>query len=343
MLRKEPVDRIPFTVYENKMTICRTERELRNDGLCIIQRHPNFYHISTPKCRREVRHVCENGRRIVRTTLETAKGTVTSSDVQEGSGSGMWRNGCFFSGEKDYVVLKAYVEDHTYVADYEVIRQKIAESGGDYFMRGQMDYSPMHKIMYDYMGVERFAYEWEDNRNEILELYEILRCKYRELYPVAAAAPQLAINMGGNVSANVVSPNMFKEYYVPVYNEASEVLHSGGKLMGVHFDGYTLPYAQHIADSGLDYIEALTPPPTCDVGVAQAHSFWPDKAIWINFPSSVHLDTAEEITAVTRKLLDECQPEKGFLLGITEDVPSDRWPKSFRIILDEVNHYAISR
>ena len=130
MLRKEPVDRIPFTVYENKMTICRTERELRNDGLCIIQRHPNFYHISTPKCRREVRHVCENGRRIVRTTLETAKGTVTSSDVQEGSGSGMWRNGCFFSGEKDYVVLKAYVEDHTYVADYEVIRQKIAESGG---------------------------------------------------------------------------------------------------------------------------------------------------------------------------------------------------------------------
>ena len=294
-------------------------------------------------CRREVRHVYQNGQETVHTTVETAKGILTASDVRGNSGSGLWRNERFFSGERDYAVLKAYIEDFAFIEDYEAVKQKEDESGGDYFMRGQIDYSPMHKIMYDYMGVERFAYEWEDHRNDVLELYAILCSKYRDLYPIAAAAPQLAINMGGNVSANVVSPSMFKEYYLPVYNEASEILHRGGKLIGVHFDRYTLPYARHIADSLLDYIEALTPPPTCDVGVAQAHSLWPDKAIWINFPSSIHLGSTEEIAAVTRKLLGECRPEKGFLLGITEDVPSERWRQNFRIILDEVNRHVITR
>jgi len=341
MLRRESVDRIPFTAYENKVPPGRSERELRNDGLCIVQRHPNFYRVSTPNCRTDVCHVCGSGRTAVHTRVETPKGALTASDVQAADGGGMWRSERFFSGPRDYAALKAYIEDQIYIAGYEAVREKMAESGGDYFMRGQIDYSPMHKILYDYMGVERFAYEWQDHRTAVLELYEILRCKYRELYPIAAAAPELAINMGGNVSANVVSPLMFQEYYLPVYNEAAEILHRGGKLMGVHFDGYTLPYARCIADSALDYIEALTPPPTCDVGVAQAHSLWPDKAIWINFPSTVHVSSEKEIAAVTRRILEQCRPEKGFLLGITEDVPPDRWSGNFRVILDTVNRHVI--
>lgn len=87
----------------------------------------------------------------------------------------------------------------------------------------------------------------------------------------------------------------------------------------------------------LYYIEALAPPPTCDVPVAQAHQWWPDKALWINFPSSVHLESADRIRAVTRQILAEARSVRRFLLGITEDVPADRWPVSFRIILDEVN------
>ncbi len=41
------VDRVPFTVYENKVIYGRAERELRNDGMCIVQRRPLFYRVET--------------------------------------------------------------------------------------------------------------------------------------------------------------------------------------------------------------------------------------------------------------------------------------------------------
>jgi hypothetical protein len=111
--------------------------------------------------------------------------------------------------------------------------------------------------------------------------------------------------------------------------------------VGVHLDGLTKPYAADLRDSPLDYIEALTPPPDCDVSVAEAHQFWPDKALWVNFPSSVHLESLDRIRQVTRELLSEARPHRRFLLGITEDVPPDRWADNFRAILNEVNRHKV--
>jgi len=73
--------------------------------------------------------------------------------------------------------------------------------------------------------------------------------------------------------------------------------------------------------------------------VAEAHRLWPEKILWVNFPSSIHLGSIETIRAVTRQMLEEARPHRRFLLGITEDVPPDRWAGNFRAILDEVNQF----
>jgi hypothetical protein len=342
MLQGKPVDRIPFTCYENKIYTGKDERELRNDGFCIVQRAPNFFKTSTPNCPVKIEHRTVNGRLEIHTTVETEAGVLTSGDVDRGGGThNAWHEKLFFEDESDYPALKAYLEDLTYTENFAAVRRKMEEGQGDLFMRGKLGYSPMHDIIYTYMGIETFCYEWADNRDKILELYEVLVQKRRDLCRIAKDAPQLAINICGNVTANVVSPKMFEEFYLPVYNETCEMLHEGGRLCGVHFDGITLPYADLIRQSKLDYIEALTPPPTCDMTVAQAHELWPDKAIWINFPSSVHLESPEKIRAAAKQILAECKPEQRFLMGITEDVPGDCWPRSFRIILDECNAFSL--
>lgn len=337
MLRKRSVDRVPFTVYENKVEPGRAERELRNDGMCIVCRTPSFYRVVTPGCGEVTRRVPSNrGVRILR-RVETAAGVLTTADVDRGDGQNAWHEEMPLKDQRDYPALMAYVADMRYEARYEGVRQRITSGGGDLFCRGSLGYSPMHTIIYSYMGVERFAYEWADNRKRVIALYEALCAKYEELCLVAAGAPNLAVNICGNVTASVVSPALFAEYYLPVYRRACDILHRGSRLAGVHFDGITFPFARGIAESGLDYVEALTPPPTCDVSVAKAHELWPDKAIWANFPSSVHLESEERIRRVARWMLGECRPERGFIMGVTEDVPADRWPTSFRIILEEVN------
>ena len=37
----EFADKVPFTIYESKLPQCSVERQLRNEGLCIVdRRHP---------------------------------------------------------------------------------------------------------------------------------------------------------------------------------------------------------------------------------------------------------------------------------------------------------------
>ncbi|MCM8824647.1 MAG: hypothetical protein NC937_00635, partial [Candidatus Omnitrophica bacterium] len=47
VLKGEKIDKIPFTIYESKIPQCSVERQLRNEGLCIVNRHyPVFKTIS---------------------------------------------------------------------------------------------------------------------------------------------------------------------------------------------------------------------------------------------------------------------------------------------------------
>ncbi len=332
------VDRVPFTAYENKVAYGKAERELRNDGLCIVQRRPLFYRVETPNCAVTLTQRRTGGPAVVHTRIETPRGVLTSVEHDRGDNQ-PWRIKFLYSGPEDLDALCAYIGDFRFVPNFDAVREKERVGGGDFFMRGGLGYSPLPDLIYVYMGLERFSFEWADNRPAVLRLYEALACRRLELLELASAAPQLAINVCGNVSANVVSPEMFQSYCLPRYNEAAEALHKAGKLVGVHFDGITRPYADAIRASGLDYIEALTPPPTCDVSVAEAHRLWPDKILWVNFPSSVHLEPLETVRAVTRRILEEARPHRRFLLGITEDVPPDRWESNFRAILDEVNRH----
>jgi len=89
-----------------------------------------------------------------------------------------------------------------------------------------------------------------------------------------------------------------------------------------------------VAQSGLDYIEAFTPPPDCDLSVGEAMRVWPGKIIWINFPSSVHLQGAEEIDQAAIEILDQARPFGNRLIfGATEDVPEDHWRESYAAIM----------
>ena len=54
-----------------------------------------------------------------------------------------------------------------------------------------------------------------------------------------------------------------------------------------------------------DIVEAFTPAPMGDVTVAEARAAWPDKALWLNFTSSVHLEPDEAIRAHARQLIQE--------------------------------------
>ena len=86
------------------------------------------------------------------------------------------------------------------------------------------------------------------------------------------------------------------------------------------------------AASKIDLVEAFTPPPDCDMSVGAAREAWPDKILWCNFPSSVHITADQTITETTRELLRQAAPGERFLIGVTEDIPETHMWRSLGVI-----------
>ena len=92
-------------------------------------------------------------------------------------------------------------------------------------------------------------------------------------------------------------------------------------LAGAHLDGDNRALAPLVARTSLDFIESFTPPPDCDLAIGEARRLWPGKALYCNFPSSVHLMGAQAVQDTARTLIAEAAPGAGFMLGVLEDVP----------------------
>jgi hypothetical protein len=337
VLNGDRFHRIPFTIYENKIPQCRAERELRNRGLCIVQRYVPVYDVKMPNVKITVIHYKENEKNLVRTQFQTPVGTLHT--ITEPAGFTVWTHKRLFSHRDDYRSLLYLINDMNFEPCFEQFETAVKQDGGDSFFRGGLGLEPMQALISDYMSSETFCMEWFDNRDEILKLYEALVIQRRRVYKLCADSPATAFNYGGNVTPEIVGLERFKEYYVPHYNEAAEVLHRKGKKIGVHFDANCRLIADEIAKTRLDYIEAFTPSPDTDMTLAEARQIWPDKILWINFPSSVHLEDVETIKNVTRGLLMQmAQPEK-FIMGITEDIPADRWQGNLLAISEVLSEY----
>jgi len=331
----EMPDAVPFTVYECMLPKSEAERQLRNEGLCIVERSSVFKTVYSEVSVERTLFTADDGDERIRTVVKTPEGTLTAIDKPAGFTS--WHEKRLFSSPNDYEPLECMIRDRTYVPDYERFAELQELMGDDASVRGQIGYSPLQEIIYGLMGVMEFAVQWGENRDRVMRLYDALVEDRRKIYEVVAHSPAHTVNYGGNVSPEVVGLDRFERMIMPHYEEAAEVLHQHGKLMGVHFDANTKLLAPAIARSKMDYVEAFTPYPDCDMTVAEAREAWPDKTLWINFPSSVHLQSIQNIEDMTRHLLREAAPGNRFIIGITEDLPPGRWRENYAAILRVCN------
>lgn len=334
-LHGERPDRIPFTVYENKIPQCTAERKLRDRGLCVVQRTTSYKLLQPNVFKKEYHYTDEKGRNVVKTMYSTPFGELSKLD--EPAGFTTWQHEFLFKSPEDYRAILFMIQDTTVEPAYDKAAKLVKELGEDFVVRDQIPSEPIQQIIHSYIGTENFCYEWMDNQDEILKLYDALVELNRKVYPVVAEGPLEFANYGGNVVPQIIGVDTFRRYFVPNYNEAAEVLHKKDKLVGCHFDADNTIIMKEIGETLLDYIEAY------DAGISpsvnETRKVWPDKVLWINWPSAWQLDSLSVIKGKTVKLMEEAEPCKGFIVGITEDLPEGRWKKNFTAIMDGMDEY----
>lgn len=336
MLRGERPDKIPFTVYDDMLPQCDTERTLRNRGLCIVKRMTS-YKVHHPNVKSTSFHYTdENGRALVRGIYSTPFGDLSTLTETVGSS---WTHEFMFKTPDDYKALLYIIQDTYIEPDYYNPIRTVACLGEDFIVRDQIPLEPIQAIISSYMGTETFCYEWLDNRDEVLKLYAALVDMNRKTYNVIANGPLEFANYGGNVVPQIIGRENFKKYYIPNYNEAAEILHKKGKLIGSHLDADNTIIMDLVSETDLDYIEAYDP--GISPKVEEACKSWPNKVLWLNWPSPWHLVSEEQAKIRTLDMIRQSTNSKGFIIGITEDVPEDRWKGLYVAIMDAIDEFQI--
>jgi uroporphyrinogen-III decarboxylase len=334
-LHGEQVDQVPFTIYHNMLPRGSQERRLREMGLGLCVR-TGVYTEHAPNVQIETRTLQEEGRTVTYERVRTPVGEVSAKRIHGGGYGTLVTVEHYIKRPEDYRVVTYWLRDTRYGPAYEDFRRITEEIGGDGYVMTHIGYSPLMQMLVHYLGLEQFSIDMAEHPDEFFGLYELLKERRRVLYEIMANSPSEIVLYCGNVHPEIMGRERFERYILPCYDEAADVLHAKGKMIGVHLDADNRVFAPAVARSKIDLVEAFTPPPDCDMSVADARRTWPDKTLWINFPSSVHLATPERIRQVTNGILDQAAGWRRFLIGVTEDIPQDVVLQSLTAIAETI-------
>jgi len=198
-------------------------------------------------------------------------------------------------------------------------------------------YTPLMQLIVNYMGFKRFVVELRRRREKVEELMEAIDLKVRERMKIVAHAPPRIVNVGDNIDGVMVNPELFRRYCIPYYQSYAGILHSGNKIAQSHMDGRLKCLKDLLPETGLDVIEAFTPPPIGDLGMREARGCWGERlAIWANIPEVIFYRPSEGIREFVHDLLRGASPGRGLVLGITETVPPTQRDRGLEAITQTV-------
>jgi len=302
-------------------------------GLGLICRLPAHCELS-PNVQVSSRAYRQAGQARTRRTIHTPVGDIwqtTTPDISD-YGSSEWIVEHYIKEPDDYRVMEYAVRDPVYVDNYDAIRESTRRIGGDGLVLVRLAKAPLQEMIYRMMGIERFSIDYHERRDLVDSLHAVMLERYRELYELAAGAPVDIIQLADNTTSDVIGRERFRQYLMPVYEDLSACLAGTGKKLAVHMDGRIASLADEVAEARFDIVEALTPAPMGDFSVAEARRCWPDKALWLNYTSSMHVAGESEIRAHTRELVEQAGTKRGFAIGVTEDAPLEALERSLWVI-----------
>lgn len=363
VLQHKKIDKIPWTMYASYPPWSTTELNFRVEGLTLIYQHfpicrEKFDNVEITEENKFFLNSNKLGKNIIMRKFSTPVGQVRvkhefiinslpgPGDLIQLNGAGIdqellsWVTEFPFRSEEDYEVLEYIYKNMNFMLNDEEFKRTEKIIGDEGIIFALMGKSPFQMLLYELMGPVKCYLEYHTNRKKFNRLYELLYNKLKEKYETASDSSATIFWSPENLTSILTPPDFFKEYYIPFYNEMSDILHKNGKIYAVHMDGNLLSLLDLIRKTKIDIIEAFTPAPMGDVSVYEAMKKFEAKVIWANFPGTLLANASfEEIENYTINMIKSAAPGDNFLMGCTESYPMERWDISFGAIQSAIKKY----
>ncbi|MFP3904579.1 MAG: uroporphyrinogen decarboxylase family protein [Armatimonadota bacterium] len=312
-VRGENTDQIPLTCYDGLLP--DGGEDIENLGLvttaAVADLRTPGVDISTEKIAAD--------RTIER--MHTPWGILTRQ-VETGSGYGSsWTREHWIKGSEDYRITEQVLRNAEISPTpglYREARRTVGERGVVLVWTAR---APLQRLWIEYTGIQRLAYDLADCPEVVEGVLDAMLEQSREIMRIAAESEAQLIWLPDNITGDIAGPTLFERYLLSYYRDVCQLLVDCDKIPCCHMDGKLRSITDSIGRTDLPVIEAFTPPPDGNLPVSEAAQAWPDKTLWVNFPSSVHLSETEQIIRTTRDLIRQAEDHRGFLIGVTENIP----------------------
>jgi hypothetical protein len=166
---------------------------------------------------------------------------------------------------EDLRILRAIWEASDYVEDLgmEPALARLESLIGDAGMYvPALDPSPVQYLLEYEMGPANFFYLLSDYPAEVEELLAVMHAKRLKEYDILARRSPCAVVIPiENTSSTLISPALYRTYSLPQVRDYVDILHQHGKKAVLHMCGHLKALLPDIRKTGLDGINACTPPP----------------------------------------------------------------------------------
>jgi len=223
----------------------------------------------------------------------------------------------------DLRILRSYLSQQRVEPAFDNFRRIDAlwgEHGIPVMMWGR---TPLSRLAVEWCGITNLSYLLADHPQDVEETLELIARKQDAIFDIFCGSPAEVIEIGDNLTAETVG-GLFKRYGAPYYMKRLEHLHAAGKYVGVHLDGTMGGLITQLADTGLDFIEAITPAPVGDVSVEDLFSLVKEKTIlWGGVPGAMFAPpfTWDDVRPFVENIIQRYGTSGRFVLCSADQVP----------------------
>lgn len=335
------LDRVPFVTYDNLGAPNEEVWAKIGRGNMGILRWTTLHRLVHPNCRFVTEDIAGDRARVSRRTLCTPAGELAELRGFEPAFGSAHIHEHFVKAPGDYRVLTSYLRDITVLEDLSRYEQNRKELGEDGLSLVATLRTPYQQLWVQWVSLQDLALHLHDCPELVGECVGELERIQTRVFEIVARSPAQLVDVADNVTAPAIGVKYFEEYCVPAYNELGGMLAERKQPVPlfVHMDGELKPLAGSIAESKVGGLDSFTPVPDSETTAAQALEMWPDMKLLLNFPSSVHLQTPEEIHEAATEILEQVGDSGQLQIQISENVPHGVWRTSYPQIVRAIEDF----
>jgi hypothetical protein len=258
----------------------------------------------------------------LQSTWQTAQGALTKIAQASPEGETTFVTEFPIKGLHDYAILCAMLEgtrlsvNEQAVQDAPARQSRVGDDGITYTV---CPAAPIMDVTRQWTGLERCVYDLCDHPQVVEDLLERMHALNCAQYTLTAQhTPGRVIVCWDDMNSLYLSRAQARRYWLPAIRDYAEICHRYGKLFVVHTCGKLQGLLDLFPEASVDAIDWLTPPPTGDVGFAEAQRRCGERIAIMGAaePGVLRFGSPDEVEAAVRRWLEGVNVRYNFVLMI---------------------------